>query len=470
MSIIRRLKKHKLNNKGMSLIEVVVAVTVFTIVALPTMQIFASSGKTNLESRLRQRATTVGESVLESFKAYDMEALCTQYKEQAFNGVTKSPTGSSSLWVKAYLNATYDGTAWVDGTWTAENEVFCPDKTLKPEARCYEFMAYDVISEEQHYDVQTMCNLKYNPEVIRMDSPNAYSDAIIKLDADFNKRIQDKLKEQAKALYVAAYPSRTADDVKNVDFSDFVRTFNIEVDDAGGVQTVKLKVDCEAKAKVSYRYTSGGSLTSGERTFSASDMAFSMELPDEGSIDIEWLVYDNSATIANKTVDTSRQCKLNQVYLYFVPAYEHFYGSGAEDNIKVNATLSNLYDPSQSEYPEATGHTPLRIIVTKQLYSTGGLLDSQINLEEQSYSARVDANISGGGEVVFISNFDKNISGVATPSPITPVIINGIDSANVKTYEDGFKKDVKLEYDVVVKVFDPNTGKELARFDGTKNE
>lgn len=465
MNIIRRLKKLKLNNKGMSLIEVVVAVTVFTIVALPTMQVFASSSVTNLESRMRQRATTVGESVIESFKAYDMEALCTQYKKTAFKGVTQS--AGTTMRVKAYLGGYFNGTNWDGGSWTIDNGVFCPDETLKPDGRIYEFMAYDVISEEQHYDVKTTCTLRYNPEVIRMDSPNAYSDAIIKLGEAFNEDIQDALRAQAEALYLTAFPSRNADDIRSVDYSDFERVFTIDVTDVGGVQTVKLKVDCKAKADVHYEYNSSSGFVSGVRPFDADDMAISMLLPDDISTETEWLVYDNSATIANEVVHTSRQCKLNQIYLYFCPAHEHFFGSGATDEIVVNASLSSLYDPSVSEFPEATGHTPLRVNITKQTYS-GAPTDAYMNLQEQAYSARVEGNISGGGEAILVSNFDKNISGVASPSPMTPVMVSGF-SENLN-YADGFKEDVNLVYDVVVTVYEQGTTKELAQFEGTMNE
>jgi len=47
MKMMRWLSRKKLNNKGMSLVEIIVAVAVFTVVAIPVMKIFASSNGTN---------------------------------------------------------------------------------------------------------------------------------------------------------------------------------------------------------------------------------------------------------------------------------------------------------------------------------------------------------------------------------------------------------------------------------------
>ena len=63
-------RKTKKDNKGMSLVELVIAAAILTIVVAPLLRVFAQSFYANSDSRLRQDANVVSKSIMESFKSY----------------------------------------------------------------------------------------------------------------------------------------------------------------------------------------------------------------------------------------------------------------------------------------------------------------------------------------------------------------------------------------------------------------
>lgn len=446
-------KRTKMNHKGMTLVEVIVAMAILSIVVVPTLRMFASSASTNHSSRLRQRATIVGESVMESFKAYDMEALCKQFRAGTFKGVTTCGTTTMSV-VAEYGSS--------------EGSPFRPDDELDQDATAYVFKANDVISEGQHYDIVVDAEPIEQPEVLRMDSPNAYSDAIITLDKNFNTRIITEMTAKAKSLFLTAKPERSASDITDIEMYDLKRVITITVEDDGNAQKVILNVDCSAKANVHYRYIPGAgmSVVTGTHYLNSTELTESITLPDEDSIETDWVVYDNTATIAGTEIN-GRDCKLNQIYLYYCPGYETVFGDGASDEIIVNATLTTLYDPDITTEPEAEGYLPLRVNIAKQVNTD--ITSIELNNQEVIYSASVTANVSGGGQAILISNLEQNLSGEESLPADVP--ISGFSNGDEGySFEEGVVDEVELLYNVVIHVYKQGTTEEIATFAGTTNE
>lgn len=78
---MNRQNKHTPDNRGVSLLEVIVAVAIFSIAAIVLMQGFVTSGRINRKSNLYLEATTVAQNVMEEIKAKDFEhtALAFNY-------------------------------------------------------------------------------------------------------------------------------------------------------------------------------------------------------------------------------------------------------------------------------------------------------------------------------------------------------------------------------------------------------
>ncbi len=64
--------KRKLNDRGMSLVEVIISITILSVVVVPVMHALTSAAYYNLKARNRQNVTFAAESLMEAFKGYDI--------------------------------------------------------------------------------------------------------------------------------------------------------------------------------------------------------------------------------------------------------------------------------------------------------------------------------------------------------------------------------------------------------------
>lgn len=95
------MKNNKLKaKKGMTLIEVIISVTLLSILIVPLSGLVMSSLKNNKDSEYRQKASYVGQKVLEELKAYDKIILKNDAGERYFqlldgDKIVKDSTGNT---------------------------------------------------------------------------------------------------------------------------------------------------------------------------------------------------------------------------------------------------------------------------------------------------------------------------------------------------------------------------------------
>ena len=95
------MKNNKLKaKKGMTLIEVIISVTLLSILIVPLSGLVMSSLKNNKDSEYRQKASYVGQKVLEELKAYDKITLKNDAGERYFqlldgDKIVKDSTGNT---------------------------------------------------------------------------------------------------------------------------------------------------------------------------------------------------------------------------------------------------------------------------------------------------------------------------------------------------------------------------------------
>ncbi len=70
--------KRKLNNKGVSLIELIVAITILSIVAVGFYSCFILVAKTNAKAKEQHKATTLAQNLLENLKSESMDDIMKQ--------------------------------------------------------------------------------------------------------------------------------------------------------------------------------------------------------------------------------------------------------------------------------------------------------------------------------------------------------------------------------------------------------
>lgn len=449
--------RKKLNQKGMTLVEVIVAMAILAIVIAPTLRIFASASGTNFRSRQRQRATSVAEGAMESLKAYTVEQLCNQFRTLSFKGVVQSTDATRPTTMNAWAV-----------TGGVDEYPFRIDGTLKDDADSYKLIAENVVSEGQYYDMEILVTpaVSYAPDVLNMDNMNTYSDAIICLEEDtaytalskLDQKARDELNDNFSTYHPTATGSPT---INTVTISDFKREISVEANDNGTIQTVVLKVTYTCKAQVDYTYSSG----SGSRSYDETVLKYN-EVLDAVSGATSLTVYDNSATIAGTEVN-NKKAKLNHIYLYYFPVYASNFGTGAKDEIKIDAALTGLYDylPATSVKDSAArGYGPLQITVAKQLATL--LTDAQLNSGEVGYNVSVTGSLTGG-KVELQTNLQENLSPLG--SVIAPPSISSVFGSGESIQDSLLERVVRL-YDVEIHVYEADTTDEVAAFIGTMNE
>lgn len=85
-------RKRKNTNAGMTLIELIVAVSIFSIAAVVLLQSFVTSGRINGKSRLYLEATTMAQNLMEEIKSRKFEEVSL-----AFNYPIDSTTGDTRI-------------------------------------------------------------------------------------------------------------------------------------------------------------------------------------------------------------------------------------------------------------------------------------------------------------------------------------------------------------------------------------
>lgn len=68
-----------MNNKGFTLLEVLVAVVILAVVSVPLLRSFATAAQTNRKSKIEEKCTTAAENLAESFRDVPVEELVAKY-------------------------------------------------------------------------------------------------------------------------------------------------------------------------------------------------------------------------------------------------------------------------------------------------------------------------------------------------------------------------------------------------------
>lgn len=71
--------KIKDNNKGFTLVEVIIAIMILAVVVAPLLSLFVQSVRMNTASRRRMNATSIAEDIMEGIKLYDVADITRQF-------------------------------------------------------------------------------------------------------------------------------------------------------------------------------------------------------------------------------------------------------------------------------------------------------------------------------------------------------------------------------------------------------
>ena len=97
-------------NRGFSLVELLVAIAVLSIVVLPTLKVFVTSTKTTSKSRTELQANISAQSVLESANAFSIYVFDTQCNKTYNDGNASSFNLMAGTAGTSFVSSSYGGT------------------------------------------------------------------------------------------------------------------------------------------------------------------------------------------------------------------------------------------------------------------------------------------------------------------------------------------------------------------------
>lgn len=410
-------KRGQLNNSGMSLVEVMIAIMILAVVAGPVLKIFVTTMQYNARAREQQSLNTAAQSVMEGFKAYDMEELCEQ-----FNGITAFQVVANATGGVMELNPG-DG----DENYTFRLEDLSYEGKVFYDA---EVTVTPRIPGVPDADV-TYNGIKTNV-LVSAEQMNSYLDAVYKQDvaqdvvvySEILEAVLLKLNEKDEMYeYEMIHLDKDKISVKKV------TTVGIYGSDSTG-HTVNVQTEYKYSVTDYPYYDAIGN----PQVFSLAEVSI---------VRPSMVIYDSAtATAADGAV-------LENVYLYYYPAYN----SGLAE-VKIAEETIAIYNFAD---------TTKNVYLFKQKFPEARISNTSLITCESSYQPTVIA----GDKVQLYHNLNENLA--SKGSPVGTVSISTTLPANteyVKTEEQ------VMVYNITVALYDADagyTGTPLLTLEGTKN-
>lgn len=392
ISMKRILHDRKLNNAGMSLVEVIVAMAILSVVILGVLYSFVYSARFNARSRERQQTTAAAQTVMEYFKAYSVQSIYDDFAGSSFS-----------------LN---------EGNGTACTGTPGGPMTFDIEGMKYEREPYDVrVSLSGHSSAAA------NVTTLNYETPTQEHAAMYVgyagMDADALTKIMGLVAQKWSDM---EDPSHTAvshldSEVDSSKINITKRELTVDVSNTSGNYVAT--VSCSYYFEVNdYPYTEADGTSS---TFNYS-----------GTYDVDWSGVAGGSPSLSKEI-FNQSTALESLTLYYYPAYRYVPSSGdpsapvrvGEDRININ---------------NSTG-TRIKCYIYKQ--KNLAVSDSRLSTSENMYEVDLylknamvyDDNLNtllGGSDVDRIMDSKIHVHSIGT-DPAKDIRYHGIGYAAANT-------------------------------------
>lgn len=406
----------KLNNKGLSLVEVLAAVLIMALVSIVFLRSFSYAMTVNRDAQINQDALTIGQSLMEGVKAYDVKSLDKQFDTGTLTIIEQ---GSATKGIT--LDATTGNRTYTLSGLQFENHTYDAVVTLTPSSG-------------------------YKTNMVTIQDFNKFNDAFF---------IQDPLEQdtvQADILSAVQSAGYTGSSLGDGTVTITKRTLDVDIYEDGGADKVVVKSIYEYKA-------------SGFKKPDPLNSLLTVTIPTvTGTVNIpQYDVYDNSAT-------KSSGAELQNIYLYYYPAYMSAPSDMLDcenDYIDINnqcTTVDNIYLMKQM-YP-----TMLNALGTPTSDMENGeasYLSSHVTVAASTVT--VD---STSGKPNFYCNVNQSLTGNGSPNYTNSISdYEGpfLPWDETTAASDPLIEEVPYMYDVVVKVTNAATGETECQLLGSCN-
>lgn len=462
--MVKRHRKIKVNNGGMSLVEVIIAITILGIVAVPVLHSLTTAMVYNSKARIRQDMTLKAESIMESFKGYDLETLQGMF----------SPGGTGIAGIEAGVDCT---------------GYIAPDATVMTDLSADKVFQITGLKDgrDKTYDVTITARPTGTTRVLEMENVDATKDAIYKGDRKYDKDavrlaladIQSDSNKQDFVDYMADAPFSSGESGQALDVDgNNISTSHVEADTfVNYIELYERRLTLTISDDGSGKYVVGSKLTykyciknypyyspekTEEKTDTYPDEGETLSAPPEmehfpsqlyyldkypeGDAYLEVTIPSTGNENEPVIYENPKEAGLDRLVVYYYPQYD--LGSGHDIiDIENNAGIDKLY-----------------CYVIKQ--RAADITEARTGVFEQGYSAKVEGHSSGSVFQLY-HNFNENIGkGSSTTAPtITGFTKDEGHTASAQLYEDEV-----LLYDVELVVADTANGNVITRFESSKNE
>ncbi len=426
-----------MDNKGMTLVELLLAVTILAIIVVPLLHAFVSSARVNRKSRLTAKLTTVGQDVMEGLKAYSVEDLAYEFDY---------PNGSPAHNGFQLINPNMVGNAAT----LAANV-----KELR----------------DNGSGGLTSCDISANEGSIKTSGSNLYFDDTP--GKKFYYAITNVSAEQSGAGTYKADVLITIDPKKYTSAgsvsNNSARHNEVSLADLTSMDTTKDAFYLESGAQVNGAYmqmtASGATLTPDNVSGMCKDIKVTVE-PDTGTSNVK-VTYEfdyhpaGAATPVatypnNPALSAVKYNTLENVYLFYMPSY-----NSSGDKIT---------------YENKSGLDINFVLVKRQITAADGLIpDYKVDSFTQLYNSELGYKCNVGitntsGSTVLKTNVDTNLASLIPDTTstltaadilkngsLTGVTITGADTASgtLKNVAGDLKND--RIFDVTIDIYEPGT-------------
>ncbi|MBR4085027.1 MAG: prepilin-type N-terminal cleavage/methylation domain-containing protein [Lachnospiraceae bacterium] len=391
MKRLRKVKR-KLNNSGLTLIEVLIAMTLLTVAIVPMMRGFIQVGRYGEKGRNLQQATSIAQTAMENCKAYNVTDIAGKMGDSTF----LNP--SASYMAGAQYKSDQDNLYFIDNM-TVDGRKMAMSVRLNPiSATNQEITKYENCNERLDgifvatEAKDTFDSAEYTFWELEQLCINSFFEYIAE-NAPSNGSIEAQVLAQ-KGVTVDV----TAEEVEESLFKDnsspnkgklkLLRDILITAEtDAAGYDT----------AKVEYTYTAVGT----------GDYVYTM--PDGSTVNVPMTSTYTAPTI-EATIYTNNSSKmdggkLERIYFYYYPAYNNYVELPFEED--------NIYiDTSAFKKDNGDGKDLDVYLIKQKLPSTTDMI-IELAESDPGYKNTVEVmtrvNGSQMGKVNLYHNFNTNI-------------------------------------------------------------
>lgn len=422
----KTIRKHNIGNKGMSLVEVIVAVALLTIVIIPVLQSFVYSARFNARSSTLQKATVAAQTIMENYKAYPVEDICQQFSSGGFM------VGSDA------------------GVSYRETEHNSPDAAGNI---VHKYLINDISYENSVYDAEIVLKSRTLTSVNAYQDSDSYCDAVYMVETDNAHRVYETVVNEAQARWSALSKADTEPDDFDVTQLNFDRRVEIYVNETPeGNITVKVKEVYSFQTYFPYVDDTGHPHGGAEDDPNNVESLWGYAMPDAsnpggpfimmyepwGAVEPPLItIYDNSLTMT----ESGGRAVLKNIYFYFYPLYV----TSASDHW-VNGDIITV---DTNGYTRADGKK-LNFYAIKQ---KSPISATELEVREAAAYNSERINFTLNGQLMMYDNLNVNVGRMdAGPVPFTSPTLEGGAARAGSLHAD--PEDKILIYDIEVKLFE----------------